>query len=140
MYPTGKKLKDSTISTRALYGNYKNRKGFPNLKNNPVRYSENNKVHCSICKKKMTYDETNQLWISLSIGTDITPLLINSCSKECEDKLPDSPKNYIQHAHKGGSELKQPDLDEFHSNTKISFNKTPQIENPEKEFGTDKIF
>jgi len=102
-----KNLKDSRISTRALFGNYKNRMGFPRLDHNPVRYY-GDKVHCSICKKEMTYKETNQLWITLRIATDIVPLLVNLCSKECEETLPEPPKNYIQFPHKGGSSLAQP--------------------------------
>lgn len=100
-------LKDSRISTRTLYGNYKNRMGFPRLDKNPVRYFRE-KLHCSVCKKEITYEVTNQLWISLKIGTDIVPLLINSCSVQCEKSLPKPPENYVQFPHKGGSELKQP--------------------------------
>jgi len=33
-----KNLKDSRVSTRARYGNFKNRMGFPQLTNNPLRY------------------------------------------------------------------------------------------------------
>lgn len=105
-----KNLKDSRVSTRALYGNWKNRMSFPRLNHNPVRYSGDT-VNCSICSKTMTYEQTNQLWISLSVGTDILPLLTNLCSKECENKLPIPPEDYIQFAHKGGIDLKQP-LDE----------------------------
>ena len=108
-----KNLKDSRISTRTLYGNWKNRMGFPRLTHNPVRYSDET-VNCSICNKTMTYEQTNQLWISLSVGTDILPLLTNLCSKECESKLPIPPKKHVQFAHKGGADLKQPlDEDEF---------------------------
>jgi hypothetical protein len=108
-----KNLKDSRVSTRTLYGNWKNRMGFPRLTHNPVRYSGDT-VNCSICNKTMTYEQTNQLWISLNVGTDILPLLTNLCSKECENKLPIPPKNYLQFAHKGGADLKQPfDEDEF---------------------------
>ncbi|MCS3798914.1 hypothetical protein [Niastella sp. OAS944] len=101
-----KKLKDSRVSTRALYGNFKNRKGFPILTNNPVRY-EGNTVKCSICKKDMSWLDTNQLWVSLRIGTDVLPLLVNVCSSTCEAAIPAPPKDYIPHAHKGGSNLKQ---------------------------------
>jgi hypothetical protein len=62
----------------------------------------------------MTYEQTNQLWISLKVGTDILPLLTNLCSKECESKLPTPPKDYVQFTHKGGADLKQP-LDENES-------------------------
>lgn len=97
-------LKYSTVSTRALYGNYKNRMGFPNLAHNPIRYFGDT-VNCSVCNKTITYDQTNQLWISLPVGTDILPLLTNLCSKECESKLPVPPKDYLQFAHKGGANL-----------------------------------
>ena len=33
-----KNLQDSRVSTRAFYGNFKNRKAFPKLDHNPVRY------------------------------------------------------------------------------------------------------
>ncbi|MCY1506773.1 hypothetical protein D3C87_143090 [compost metagenome] len=102
-----KNLKDSRVSTRALYGNYKNRMGFPRLDHNPVRYTGDT-VNCSICGTIMTYEQTNQLWISLYVGTDTLPLLANLCSKECESRLPVPPKNYIQFPHKGGADLVQP--------------------------------
>nr|WP_199002248.1 hypothetical protein [Flavobacterium sp. ASV13] len=117
-----KKLKDSRVSTRVLYGNYKNRKGFPLLDHNPVRY-EGNSLKCSICKKEISYNETNQLWITLRIGTDNLPLLVNLCSEECKEKLPESPKGYVNHAHKGGANLKQPSYEEWEKAnvTKISW-------------------
>ncbi len=102
-----KNLKDSRVSTRALYGNWKNRMGFPRLTHNPVRYSGDT-LNCSVCGKTMTYEQTNQLWISLNVGTDVLPLLTNLCSKECEGKLPTPPKDYVQFAHKGGADLEQP--------------------------------
>lgn len=81
--------------------------GFPRLDHNPVRYF-GDKLNCSVCKKKINYDETNQLWISLKIGTDVVPLLVNSCSVKCEKALPTPPENYVQFPHKGGHKLKQP--------------------------------
>jgi hypothetical protein len=106
-----KQLKDSRVSTRVLYGNFKNRKGFPNLEHNPVRYTGDT-VKCSICRKEMSYEDTNQLWISLQVGTDILPLLANLCSKECESKLPQPPQGYVPYAHKGGAGLVQPSDDD----------------------------
>lgn len=105
-----KNLKSSRVSTRTLYGNYKNRMKFPRLNHNPVRYSEQT-VSCSVCGQNTTYETINQLWISLNVGTDILPLLTNLCSTECENKLPKPPENYIQFPHKGGADLEQP-LDE----------------------------
>jgi hypothetical protein len=107
-----KNLKDSRVSTRALYGNYKNRMLFPSLENNPVRYYED-AVKCSMCGKTISYSETNQLWITLRVATDDLPLLGNFCSKECEGKLPNPPQNYFQSAHKGGLDIKHPKLDEI---------------------------
>ena len=102
-----KNLKDSRVSTRALYGNYKNRMQFPNLTHNPVRYL-GEKVKCSICKKEMTWEETNQLWVSIWVGTDVLPLLANLCSKQCESVIPPPPENYVPYPHKGSTQLKQP--------------------------------
>lgn len=102
-----KNLKSSRVSTRTLYGNWKNRMAFPRLTHNPFRYSGET-VNCSVCGKTMTYGQTNQVWISLRVGTDILPLLANLCSKECEGKLPTPPKDYIQFPHKGGAGLIQP--------------------------------
>jgi len=108
-----KNLKDSRVSTRALYGNKKNRMGFPCLIRNPVRYASDT-LKCSICKKDIPYELTNQLWISLWVGTDVLPLLVNLCSKECEENLPTAPQEYIPFAHKGGSELiQQPTEDQL---------------------------
>ncbi|WP_196889856.1 hypothetical protein [Aureivirga sp. CE67] len=107
-----KNLKDRRISARALFGNYKNRKPFPKLDHNPVRY-EGERVKCSVCDKSMSYNETNQLWITLRIDTDNVPLLTNLCSKECEDRLPLPPKGFNQTPHKGGAELKQPTYEEW---------------------------
>lgn len=102
-----KNLKSSRVSTRVLYGNFKNRKGFPNLANNPVRYSGDT-VKCSVCRKEMAYHQTNQLWISLWVGSDVLPLLVNLCSRDCERKLPQPAEDYVEYAHKGGAGLKQP--------------------------------
>ena len=102
-----KELKDSRISTRALYGNFKNRMVFPRLHHNPVKYHSDT-IKCSICKKTMTSSETNQLWITLRTGSDTIPLLANLCSKECEEQLPKPPKNYVPFPHKGGADLIQP--------------------------------
>lgn len=101
------KLKESRISTRALYGNFRTRKGFPQLNNNPVRYYKDH-VNCSICEKSIDYKSTNQMWVTVRIGTDTVPLLANLCSKACEQKLAKPPKNYIQTPHKGGADLVQP--------------------------------
>ncbi|MCR9067014.1 MAG: leucine-rich repeat domain-containing protein [Cytophagales bacterium] len=108
-----KQLKDSRISTRALYGNYKNRMTFPSLDHNPVRY-DGAVLRCSVCEKELTYETTNQMWISAYVGTDTIPMLANLCSKRCEQDLLTPPKDYVQVPHKGGVDLIQPpDEDEL---------------------------
>ena len=107
-----KKLKDSRISTRALFGNFKNRKLFPLLDHNPVKYF-GNKINCSVCEKEMEQNETNQVWITLHVGTDTIPLLANLCSTECEENLPHPPDNYFPQAHKGGANLEQPKTEDW---------------------------
>lgn len=113
-----RKLKQSRVSTRILYGNFKNRMGFPNLKNNPVRYFGNT-VHCSVCDKEMSYNDTNQLWITAHVATDVLPLLANLCSRECEGKLLSPPEGYVQFPHKGGADLEQPKTSEKEHLSKI---------------------
>lgn len=124
-----KNLKGSRMSTRAVFGNYKNRKPFPSLIDNPVRY-DSDKLYCSVCGKEISYSEVNQVWISLYVATDVMPLLVNLCSAECESRLPAAPGGYIQHAHKGGLEqkTKQPGLNhleylkKYHSASKEELN------------------
>ena len=107
-----KNLKESTVSTRALYGNYKHRKPFASLHENPVTYVSET-ISCSICKKAITQAETDQWWISLRVATDVLPLLANVCSHECKKALPQPTKGYLQYSHKGGKELGQPPKDDF---------------------------
>ncbi|WP_207893762.1 hypothetical protein [Tenacibaculum sp. M341] len=115
-----KNLIDSRISTRALYGNYKNRMGFPKLNHNPVRYF-GNELKCSVCNKDLTYETTNQMWITAKVATDIIPMLANLCSLKCEQQLPKSPQNYVPVPHKGGASLVQP-LDEDSQPVQVQIN------------------
>lgn len=102
-----KNLVQSRVSTRVLYGNYKNRLHFPWLKGNPIRY-HGDTVKCSVCGCEITYEKTWQLWISLKVGTDVLPLLVNSCSKQCTQSLPTPHPDYVPHAHRGGTSVEQP--------------------------------
>ena len=107
-----KKLFDSRVSTRALFGNFKNRKLFPDLTNNPVRY-HGDKLNCSICSKEMTYEETDQYWVTMRIGTDDLPLLANVCSEDCKSELSNqefAAPHYLQFPHKGGKDLPKADM------------------------------
>jgi hypothetical protein len=102
-----KKLKHSRVSTRALYGNYKYRPPFPWLKGNPLKLWEN-RAKCSVCGDSRADRRLNQMWISLWVGTDVLPLLVHLCSKECFEELPKPPNGYIQRAHKGSLGIPQP--------------------------------
>lgn len=107
-------LKSSTVSTRALYHNPKNRKPFPNLINFPVRY-DGDSVTCSVCQQETNYEFINQYWITLRVGTDILPLLVNLCSYQCGMELPDPIDNdrYPRYPHRGGKELKPMSEDDW---------------------------
>ena len=107
-----KKLADSRVSTRALYGNYKHRTPFPSLHKNPVIY-ENNEYQCGQCKKIVSANQNDQFWITLRVGTDYLPLLVNICSDTCKNALPKPDEGYIEYPHKGGSRQEQPKLDEM---------------------------
>lgn len=89
-----KKLKKSTVSTRALYGNYKYRPPFPRLRGNPVKLY-NNSAKCSICGNLNYGRRLNQVWISLRVATDVLPLLVHTCSKKCIERLSNPPKGYV---------------------------------------------
>lgn len=104
---TCKQLKDSTVSTRALYGNYKHRTIFPSLADNPVKYFGGG-TKCSVCKTSVPIDSFNQYWLSLRVATDVLPLLVNICSEECLHQLPKGTDNYLPYPHKGGKDLHQP--------------------------------
>ncbi len=89
-----KNLKDSSVSIRALYGNYKFRSPFPHL---PVEtiVETVSPTKCSVCNAPISASNLHPVWISLEVATDFLPLLVNACSKVCIDKLPRSPQNSV---------------------------------------------
>jgi hypothetical protein len=100
-----KNLRASTVSTRALYGNYKYRQPFPLLdQQSPMFVPE----RCSVCAQPMAPHQVLQRWISLPVATDVLPLLVNACSVECLGQLPMPPSSYVQAAHSGGTRIVQP--------------------------------
>ncbi|WP_215907162.1 hypothetical protein [Kordia aestuariivivens] len=105
-------LTKSTVSTRALYGNFKHRKPFPDLRENTVTY-DSEIINCSVCKTPIKQQETNQWWISLDAATDILPLLVNICSLDCKKALPTPPKAFLKYPHKGGKNLGQPSYQDW---------------------------
>lgn len=96
-----KNLRSSTVSTRALLGNRKNKKPFPNLNDNPVEYFGGNK--CSICKQKEEEDRFEQYWISAIVGTDVLPLLAIVCAEDCFAELVEPYEGSHPVPHKGGN-------------------------------------
>jgi len=99
-----KKLKRSTISTRALYGSYKYRAPFPKLPQKHPGVPD----RCSVCEGSFHDAPPLQYWISLRIATDIVPLLVHACSEQCISNLPQPPENYVRFPHQGGLGLQQP--------------------------------
>lgn len=98
-------LKRSTVSTRALYGNYKYRPPFPKLSQLHDSYTP---TRCSVCDTPFGDSTPLQYWVSLGVATDVLPLLIHACSTECLSRIPTPPEAYVQTTHQGGLGLKQP--------------------------------
>jgi hypothetical protein len=101
-------LKESTVSTRALYGNYKYRPPFPEL---PQLNEEITPGCCSVCQNRFN-NAPIQVWISLRVATDVLPLLVHACSKACIQRLPTPPDGYIKEPHQGGHGVVQPGDDD----------------------------
>ena len=98
-------LKQTTISTRSLYGNFKYRPPFPRLPQINGAYLPK---HCSVCRTALAQIAPKQLWISLRVGTDVIPLLVHACSAGCVADLPMPAEGYVQYPHLGGLDLVQP--------------------------------
>jgi len=119
-----KNLRDSTVSTRVLYGNYKYRPPFPRLDfpgissggvsgserrtRPPIPGTHELTRHCSVCDQPFKDMGSHRVWISLRVATDVLPLLVNACSEECLRRLPKPPDDYVQEPHRGGPEVQQP--------------------------------
>jgi len=100
-------LRGSTVSTRALYGNYKHRPPFPRL--TPVVPREHGPVRpCSVCDRPFEDLEQFRVWISLRVATDVLPLLVNACSAACLERLAAPPEGDVAGPHRGGLEFQQP--------------------------------
>lgn len=100
------KLKASRVSTRALYGNYKYRAPFPDLKDATKPATPG---ACSVCSRPLDLRTLRQVWITLRVATDVIPLLVNACSDDCIARLPKPAVGYINQPHKGGREIAQPE-------------------------------
>lgn len=115
------RLADSTVSTRALYGNFKFRSPFPALRPvTDVRETDLDELdpgvwgadaihRCSVCDGPIDA-ELRQVWISRRVGTDVLPLLVNACSPECVAALPEPHRGYVPTPHTGGPNITQPEI------------------------------
>ena len=104
-------LRESTVSTRNVYGNFKYRMPFPKLPAAvPVGSTP---ACCSVCQGPLPASEGIQVWISLRVATDVLPLLVHACSDECVSALPSPPEGYVDRPHHGGTDLAQPGADAF---------------------------
>ncbi|MFI8446521.1 leucine-rich repeat domain-containing protein [Streptomyces erythrochromogenes] len=115
------KLVRSTVSTRALFGNVKYRPPFPRLRPpdgapsgtrlaalDPNRWGATAIGTCSVCDGPVEGQELHQRWISLTVATDVLPLLVNACSTACVAALPPAPAGYAPGPHRGGWDVDQP--------------------------------
>src|SRR5262245_11159801 len=113
------KLRDSTVSTRVLYGNFKFRPPFPTLRPvttaedtdfdalEPAVYGAESIRTCGVCDAPVV-GEVHQVWISRPVGTDVLPFLVNACSAACVAALPEPYRGYVPTPHTGGPDLVQP--------------------------------
>jgi hypothetical protein len=99
-------LKQSRISTRALYGNYKFRPPFPHLPQTDV--DQVVPQVCSVCGGRFPPTGPRQRWLSLRVATDVMPLLVHACSDGCISRLPRPADGYVQLPHPGGIGVQQP--------------------------------
>jgi hypothetical protein len=100
-------LRDSRVSTRSLYGNFKYRPPFPVL-GNVDPFGRDPRGRCSVCDLPLPDGDIHPVWISLRVATDVLPLLVRACSQACVDQLPAAATGYVDHPHTGGPSLEQP--------------------------------
>lgn len=117
------RFQESMVMTKALYGNYMRRPPFPDLRNEACirskipthQYASLTPWHpdptrkCSVCNRPFVDTGAHRVWITLLVAQDVLPLLVNACSPECVQRLPEPPTGYIKRPHTGGPLLKQPD-------------------------------
>ncbi|MFF5233299.1 leucine-rich repeat domain-containing protein [Dactylosporangium sp. NPDC000521] len=113
------RLRDSTVSTRALYTTFNHRPPFPSLRPvttateadfrhlDPGVWGADRVDACSVCREPVDR-ELHQAWISLRVATDVLPLLVNACSAACLAAIPRAPSGYVKTPHHGGPDLAQP--------------------------------
>ena len=59
------------------------------------RYGAPEITTCSICRAPLAQVGLHQVWISLNVGTDVLPLLVNACSVNCVTRFPPAASGYV---------------------------------------------
>ncbi|MFI5470444.1 leucine-rich repeat domain-containing protein [Streptomyces cacaoi] len=98
-------LVSSSVSTRAVYGNFKTRLPFPALQ---PPFEPDAVRECSVCAGPLPPSGPEQVWISRWVATDVLPLLVNACSQACVDALPEPAERHVATPHRGGPTVVQP--------------------------------
>jgi hypothetical protein len=114
-------LRESSVSTRSLYGNFKFRPSFPLLQPttdsadspdldrlDPAARGIQSIAECSVCARPLSPAGLQQAWLSARVATDVLPLLVNACSRDCIDSLPPGAEGYVRTPHGGGPTIQQP--------------------------------
>jgi hypothetical protein len=112
-----KNLRDSTVSTRSIFGNFKYRPPFPALRQGPLpsgeldpgQWGAGSIKSCSVCDGPITDWGVRQVWLSAVVATDVLPLLVNACSNACVEALPQGAKGHVRVPHAGGPDVIQPE-------------------------------
>ena len=115
------KLTQSVVSTRSLYGNFKFRPRFPSLQPArpstagldlahlaPAVWGVDAVTACSVCGGSLTTGGLHQAWISVSVATDVLPLLVSACSDNCVRSIPLGAEGHVRTPHGGGPTVQQP--------------------------------
>jgi hypothetical protein len=111
-----KNLRDSTVSTRSIFGNFKYRPPFPVLRQEPLPSGDLDPGlrgadainSCSVCDGPITEWGIRQVWLSAVVATDVLPLLVNACSDACVETLPEGAESHVRVPHSGGPGVVQP--------------------------------
>lgn len=76
--------------------------------------------------KQINFGQLKELEQTLTI-------LANLCSKECEERIPNSPKGFVQFPHNGGADLKQISYEEWEKENVIKIMPNELNENCKEE-------
>jgi hypothetical protein len=78
------------------------------MQENQVGLSKVLPDECSVCGESLVEQKPIRRWITLAVGSDDLPLLVNACSMACIKLIPSPPEGYVQEPHIGGHHAHQP--------------------------------